>query len=63
MATIKLILLTAAIVGLVFAGLSLKVILGKTKRNECDGSSSDAGYSCGCGGGSGCSANGAKDGF
>lgn len=63
MAIIKLILLTAIIIGIVFLGLSLKVLMGKTKKSECESNSSDVGYSCGCGGGSNCSTNSAKKGF
>lgn len=63
MAILKLILLTVALIGLVFIGLSLKVILGKTKKTDCQTDNSDVGYSCGCGGGSNCSTNSAKKGF
>ena len=63
MAIFKLILLTAIIIGIVFLGLSLKVLLGKTKKTECESNSSDVGYSCGCGGGNNCSTNKSKKGF
>lgn len=63
MAILKLVLLTAVLIGLVFVGLSLKVLLGKTKKTACQTDNSDVGYSCGCGGGSNCSTNSAKKGF
>lgn len=63
MAILKLIILSVTLVGLVFIGLSLKVILGKTKKSNCKTDNSDVGYSCGCGGGSNCSTNSAKKGF
>lgn len=63
MAILKLILLTVVVIAIVFLGLSLKVILGKTKKSDCKSDNSDVGYSCGCGGGSNCSTNSAKKGF
>lgn len=48
MGTLKLILISAALLAIVIAGLSLKLIFGKTTNKSCK--SSDVGYSCGCGG-------------
>ncbi|MGE0077232.1 MAG: hypothetical protein AB7S48_05150 [Bacteroidales bacterium] len=63
MATLKLIVLSVGLIGLVFIGLSLKVMFGRTKKNSCESDSSDIGYNCGCGGGNNCSTNSAKKGF
>jgi len=63
MAILKLIILSTVLVGFVFLGLSLKVLLGKTKKTDCNAENSDVGYTCGCGEGTNCSTNGAKKGF
>lgn len=56
MVTLKLVLISAALLALVVVGLSLKLIFGKTTNKSC--SNDDVGYSCGCGGS--CGANSKK---
>jgi len=48
MGTLKLILISAAMLAVVIVGFSLKLIFGKTANKSCK--SNDVGYSCGCGG-------------
>ncbi len=60
MALLKLIGVVVLLLGLVVFGLSLKTIF-KRRKGSCN--DSDIGYSCGCGGGSSCSANIASKGI